>query len=135
MFKIRSEENSCYVYYCKNLTKVYDKNLALNKISLSIQKGEIVGLLGPNGAGKSTLMKILSRALTQDEGEVSICNIDSKKNNLIIKSKIGYLPEKNPLYNNMYVKEYLNFVSNIYKIKDSRNRIMEIMNVTGLIKE
>ena len=119
----------------KNLTKVYDKNLALNKISLSIQKGEIVGLLGPNGAGKSTLMKILSRALIQDEGEVSICDIDSKKNNLIIKSKIGYLPEKNPLYNNMYVKEYLNFVSNIYKIKDSKNRIMEIMNVTGLIKE
>lgn len=119
----------------ENLIKLYDKKPALNNISFSIKKGEIVGLLGPNGAGKSTLMKILSHCLTQDTGKVSICNIDYKKNDLIIKSKIGYLPEKNPLYQNMYVKEYLNFVANIYKIKDSKNRIIEIMETTGLMKE
>ena len=119
----------------KNLSKTYTAKLALDNVSFSIKKGEIVGLLGPNGAGKSTLMKILAQSLTQSNGEVSICNLNSHKNNLIIKSKIGYLAENNPLYNNMYVKEYLSFVSKIYKIKNSKNRIIEIMDATGLTKE
>ena len=85
----------------KNLSKTYTENLALDNISFSIEKGEIVGLLGPNGAGKSTLMKILAQSLTQYKGKVSICNLNSRKNNLHIKSKIGYLAENNPLYDNM----------------------------------
>ena len=119
----------------KNLSKTYTENLALDNISFSIEKGEIVGLLGPNGAGKSTLMKILAQSLRQYKGEVSICNLNSHKNNLLIKSKIGYLAENNPLYNNMFVKEYLSFVSKVYKIKNSENRIIEIMDATGLTKE
>ena len=119
----------------KNLSKTYTEKLALDNISFSIEKGEIVGLLGPNGAGKSTLMKILAQSLKQYKGEVSICNLNSHKSNLLIKSKIGYLAENNPLYDNMYVKEYLSFVSQVYKIKNSKNRITEIMDATGLTKE
>ncbi len=119
----------------KNLSKTYTEKLALDNISFSIEKGEIVVLLGPNGAGKSTLMKILAQSLTQYKGEVSICNLNSHKNNLLIKSKIGYLAENNPLYDNMFVKEYLSFVSKVYKIQNSENRIIEIMEATGLTKE
>ena len=119
----------------KNLSKTYTEKLALDNISFSIEKGEIVVLLGPNGAGKSTLMKILAQSLTQYKGEVSICNLNSHKNNLLIKSKIGYLAENNPLYDNMFVKEYLSFVSKVYKIQNSENRIIEIMDATGLTKE
>ena len=115
-----------------NISKAYNNELALNNISFNIKKGEIVGFLGPNGAGKSTLMKIICGSLNQDKGEVSVCKINSKKNMLLVKSKIGYLSEKNPLYLDMYVKEYLTFIGNIYNIKNLKDAINNIILRTGL---
>jgi len=114
------------------ISKAYNNELALNNISFNIKKGEIVGFLGPNGAGKSTLMKIVCGSLKQDKGEVSVCKINSKKNMLLVKSKIGYLSEKNPLYLDMYVKEYLTFIGNIYNIKNLKDAINNIVLRTGL---
>lgn len=114
------------------ISKAYNNELALNNISFKIKKGEIVGFLGPNGAGKSTLMKIICGSLNQDKGEVSVCKINSKKNMLLVKSKIGYLSEKNPLYLDMYVKEYLTFIGNIYNIKNLQDAINNIVLKTGL---
>ena len=118
----------------KKINKSYNKQKALVNISFEIKKGEIVGLLGSNGAGKSTLMRIISGYLKQDNGEIKICNLDTN-NNIKIKSKIGYLPENNPLYMNMYIKEYLFFIANIYKIINPENRIKEIIKKTGLTIE
>ncbi len=117
------------------ISKYYKKQLALNKISFKIQKGEIVGLLGPNGAGKSTLMKILTCYTKENSGNVNICNINKDDDELSIKSKIGYLPEENPLYTNMYIKEYLSFTGSIYNIPNIKNRLAEIIKITGLTKE
>ena len=117
------------------ISKYYKKQLALNKISFKIQKGEIVGLLGPNGAGKSTLMKILTCYTKENSGNVNICSINKDVDELSIKSKIGYLPEENPLYTNMYIKEYLSFTGSIYNIPNIKNRLAEIIKITGLTKE
>ena len=116
----------------KKINKSYNKQKALVNISFEIKKGEIVGLLGSNGAGKSTLMRIISGYLKQDNGEIKICNLDTNNNDIKIKSKIGYLPENNPLYMNMYIKEYLFFIANIYKIINPEKRIKEIIKKTGL---
>ena len=102
----------------EKVNKSYAKQQALTDVSFSLKKGEIVGFLGPNGAGKSTLMKIICCYLEQDNGKVKVCDLDPKEDNLLVKSKIGYLPEQNPLYLDMYVKEYLSFVGGIYKIED-----------------
>ena len=117
------------------VNKFYGKQQALTDVSFSLNKGEIVGFLGPNGAGKSTLMKIICCYLEQDNGKVKVCNLNTKEDDLLVKSKIGYLPEQNPLYLDMYVKEYLSFVGGIYKIKDLKNRIAEIIQKTGLTTE
>jgi len=118
-----------------SVTKSYDKQQALSDVSFTLNKGEIVGFLGPNGAGKSTLMKIITCYLQQDSGKVQVCNLDIQEQDLQVKAKIGYLPEHNPLYTDMYVKEYLSFVGGIYKVENLNNRIAEIIIRIGLIAE
>jgi ABC-2 type transport system ATP-binding protein len=117
------------------VNKFYGKQQALTDVSFSLNKGEIVGFLGPNGAGKSTLMKIITCYLEQDSGKVQVCDLDTIEQNLKVKAKIGYLPEHNPLYTDMYIKEYLTFVGRIYKVENLDNRIVEIIQQTGLTAE
>jgi ABC-2 type transport system ATP-binding protein len=119
----------------EKVNKFYGKQQALTDISFSLKKGEIVGFLGPNGAGKSTLMKIITCYLQQDSGKVKVCDLDTQEKDILVKAKIGYLPENNPLYTDMYIKEYLSFVGNIYKIDNLKNRIVEIIRKTGLTTE
>jgi ABC-2 type transport system ATP-binding protein len=117
------------------VNKFYGKQQALADVSFTLKKGEVVGFLGPNGAGKSTLMKIITCYLQQDSGKVQVCNLDTLEDDLKVKAKIGYLPEHNPLYTDMYIKEYLSFVGGIYKIDNLKNRIAEIIEQTGLSTE
>ena len=117
----------------KKLSKVYGTQKALIEVSFEINKGEIVGFLGPNGAGKSTLMKILTGYIPQSNGDALICNLDINKNSIETRSRIGYLPEHNPLYLDMYIKEYLEFVANIYNV--NHKYIDEMIKKTGLLKE
>ncbi|MGM9819757.1 MAG: ATP-binding cassette domain-containing protein [Candidatus Onthomorpha sp.] len=120
-----------------NLTKVYGKQKALDNVSLSIGDGEIVGLLGPNGAGKSTMMKILTCFIPPTSGEAKVCGYDIFDNPMEIKKSVGYLSEQNPLYMDMYVREFLLFVAGVHKIerKLRRDRVEEIISLTGLEKE
>ncbi|WP_026715061.1 gliding motility-associated ABC transporter ATP-binding subunit GldA [Flavobacterium daejeonense] len=117
----------------KNISKSYGSQKALDNISFSIQKGEIVGFLGPNGAGKSTLMKILTTYLASDEGTATVNNEDVSQNPKAVQRSIGYLPEHNPLYLDLYVREYLAFNADVYKIPKSR--INEVIELTGLNPE
>jgi len=119
----------------EKVNKFFGKQQALADVTFSLKKGEVVGFLGPNGAGKSTLMKIICCYLQQDSGKVQVCDLDTQENDLLVKAKIGYLPENNPLYTDMYVKEYLSFVGGIYKIDNLKNRISEIIDQTGLSTE
>jgi ABC-2 type transport system ATP-binding protein len=114
----------------QKLSKKYGKTLALNNISLTFDKTGVVGLLGPNGAGKTTLMKILTGYLNQWEGEVSVGTMDLRQELKNIQQITGYLPENNPLYPEMYVKEYLNFVGDLYGLKDAP--VEEVISKTGL---
>ena len=116
----------------ENLVKFYGGQKAVDNISFSIKKGEIVGFLGPNGAGKSTTMKIITGYLNPDKGVVKVCDINVSTDALATKRKIGYLPEANPLYHDMYVKEYLHFVAGIHCITDKAKRISDIIELTGL---
>lgn len=116
----------------KNISKHYGEQKAVNEISFEIDKGEIVGFLGPNGAGKSTTMKMIACFIEATSGTAEVCGIDVNENPLAVKAKIGYLPESNPLYYDMYVKEYLHFVAGAYKIKNPKARIAEIIEMTGL---
>lgn len=116
-----------------HLTKLYANQKALNNISFKINKGEIVGFLGPNGAGKSTMMKILTTYIEATEGEAKVNDFDVQKNALDVQKRVGYLPEHNPLYLDMYVKEYLTFNANVYKI--DKDRISEVITLTGLTLE
>ena len=119
----------------KGLVKIYGEQRAVNAISFTVSKGEIVGFLGPNGAGKSTTMKIITGYLGQDEGEVLVCEIPVKDQPLETKKKIGYLPEANPLYPDMYVREYLDFIADIHGIADKKTRIEEVISLVGLTVE
>lgn len=119
----------------KNLLKKYGEQTAVNHISFNISKGEIVGFLGPNGAGKSTTMKIIAGYLQQDAGDAIVCGVNVKTDPLFVKKKIGYLPEANALYYDMYVKEYLEFVSSLHKIGNRQPVINNIIQLTGLILE
>ena len=119
----------------EKISKSYGDQKALSNVSFSLNKGDIVGFLGPNGAGKSTLMRIICCYLTQDSGNIKVCNLDTKEQDLLVKSKIGYLPESNPLYSDMYIKEYLEFIGAIYKSKNIKERVLEIINQTGLATE
>lgn len=118
-----------------NLTKVYGEQKAIDHISFSIDKGEVVGFLGPNGAGKSTTMKILTGYLPATSGEASVCGISIDDDPLEVKRKIGYLPESNPLYPEMYVKECLTFTAKIYGIPNASKRIEDMIGLTGLTPE
>ena len=117
----------------KNLTKNYGEQWALNNISFAINQGEVVGLLGPNGAGKSTLMKSITNAIIPDNGEILVNNSSVNLNPIETKSKIGFLQENNPLYMEMYVKEYLHFVMDIRGVK--KDRVKEVIEQVGLTPE
>jgi ABC-2 type transport system ATP-binding protein len=119
----------------KNLSKTYGEQLALNKISLEIPSGQVVGFLGPNGAGKSTTMKIITCFLPQTEGTVKICGFDTVENPIEVKRRVGYLPENNPLYKDMYVKEYLTYVAKIFDVPNMESRVKEMIELTGLGQE
>jgi len=119
----------------KNVTKKYGSQNALDNISFEISKGEIVGFLGPNGAGKSTSMKIITCFIPQTNGEVKVCGLDVNDEPIKVKKKVGYLPEHNPLYLDMYVKEYLLFLARLHKVKKKKERVAEMINSVGLEKE
>jgi ABC-2 type transport system ATP-binding protein len=116
----------------KDLTKIYGEQKAINQISFHIPKGQIVGFLGPNGAGKSTTMKILTGFIPQSSGSAFICDIDVKEHPIEVKKRVGYLPESNPLYKEMYVKEYLHFAAKVHQISNPMQRVREMIGLTGL---
>lgn len=115
-----------------NISKRYTNQLALNNISFDVNEGEIVGFLGPNGAGKSTMMKILTCFIPQTEGHASVCGFDVAEESLEVRKNVGYLPENNPLYLDMYVKEYLEFIAGLHHLKNIKQRISEMIEMTGL---
>ena len=119
-----------------NITKYYGSQKALDNVSFKIDTGEIVGFLGPNGAGKSTMMKIITGFIPASSGTVMVNGMDIEEKPVEIKKLIGYLPENNPLYTDMYVREYLKFIAGIYRLgKKTRDRIEEVINLTGLKPE
>jgi ABC-2 type transport system ATP-binding protein len=115
-----------------NITKLYGTQKALNNVSFEIGKNEIVGFLGPNGAGKSTMMKILTCYIPATEGSAKVCGFDTNEQSIEVRKQIGYLPEHNPLYLDMYVKEFLEFIGNLYKVKNVKERVKEMIETTGL---
>ena len=117
----------------KNITKTFGAQKALNNVSFTIEKGEIVGFLGPNGAGKSTMMKILTTYSQADEGDAAVNSFDVFNDKRNVQKSIGYLPEHNPLYLDMYVKEYLGFNADVYKV--GKDRIDVVIEQTGLLPE
>lgn len=121
----------------QSLTKIYGSQKAVNNISFSIPKGQIVGFLGPNGAGKSTTMKMITGYLPPTDGTAEVCGFDVQRQPMELRKKIGYLPEQNPLYYDMYVREYLELTAGIHKIEKSKKaaRINEMIGLTGLTKE
>ncbi len=116
----------------KNITKIYGVQKALDNVNFKLQKGEILGFLGPNGAGKSTMMKIICGYLPATQGEVFINGKNIQNESLECKKMIGYLPEHNPLYLDMYVKEFLHFIAGVHGVKDVKNRVEEVINLVGL---
>ncbi|MCF8319597.1 MAG: gliding motility-associated ABC transporter ATP-binding subunit GldA [Flavobacterium sp.] len=116
-----------------NISKSYGDQKALDAVSFSVKKGEIVGFLGPNGAGKSTLMKILTTYITADEGSAAVNRFDVNSNQKAVQLSVGYLPEHNPLYLDLYVREYLAFNADVFKVEKSR--INEVIELTGLTSE
>ena len=119
----------------EGLLKNYGTQKAVNDISFSISKGEIVGFLGPNGAGKSTTMKMISGYIASDAGRAQVCGIDVSVDPINVKKKIGYLPEANPLYLDMYVREYLDFIAGVHQILDKKKAIEDVIVLTGLTVE
>ncbi|HEY0678774.1 MAG TPA: gliding motility-associated ABC transporter ATP-binding subunit GldA [Chitinophagaceae bacterium] len=119
----------------KDLTKIYGEQKAVDNISFKVNKGEIVGFLGPNGAGKSTTMKIITGYLLQDGGDATVAEVDVRKDPIAVKKKVGYLPESNALYFDMYVREYLSFIAEVHDINDRRSAIENAINITGLAPE
>lgn len=119
----------------KGLSKIYSAQKAVNDISFTINKGEIVGFLGPNGAGKSTTMKMLTCFIPPSLGSAKVAGFDILKEPMKVKAKVGYLPESNPLYYEMYVREYLNLIAGINKIKNRTAKVEELIAKTGLTPE
>lgn len=115
-----------------NITKTYAQQRALDNVSFEVNTGEIVGFLGPNGAGKSTMMKILTCYIPQSSGNASVCGFDVAEESLQVRKNVGYLPEHNPLYLDMYIKEYLEFIAGLHNIKNVKQRISEMIETTGL---
>lgn len=118
-----------------NLTKIYGDQKAVNNISFEAKKGEILGFLGPNGAGKTTTMKMITCFIPQSEGKISVCGYDVEESPMEVRRRIGYLPEHNPLYLDMYVKEYLLFVAGLHKVKNKMAAVTEMIERTGLTVE
>jgi len=116
----------------ENLVKIYGEQKAVNNISFTVQQGEIIGFLGPNGAGKSTTMKIITGFLKANSGKVLVNNIDVEKQPIEVKKQIGYLPEANPLYFDMYVKEYLHFIAGIHQLKNIPEEVANVIELVGL---
>jgi len=119
----------------KNLTKIYGDQKAVNDISFTVNEGEIVGFLGPNGAGKSTTMKVTTCFIPPTSGSVSVCGYNVLENPLEVRKNLGYLPEHNPLYLDMYVHEYLAFIGGLHKLSNIKNRVKEVVELTGLTVE
>ena len=118
-----------------HVSKYYGKQKALDRVSFTLNKGEICGFLGPNGAGKSTTMKIITGFLEDFTGQVQVCEIDIRKHPLQAKACIGYLPEHNPLYPDMFIKEYLLHVARLYRMDSPVKRVKDIVELTGLLPE
>lgn len=116
----------------RNITKLFGKQKALDNVSFQINKGELVGFLGPNGAGKSTMMKIITGFLPHDSGEVFINNQQISSENLEIRKSIGYLPEQNPLYTDLYIKEFLEITAGFYQLRNKKQRVAEMIELTRL---
>jgi ABC-2 type transport system ATP-binding protein len=117
------------------LTKTYGAQNAIHELSFLAKKGEILGFLGPNGAGKTTTMKIITGYIPQTAGKAEVCGFDVEKEPLEVRKRIGYLPEHNPLYKEMYVREYLEFVASLHKTPQARKRVAEMIDMTGLERE
>ncbi|MBS1616594.1 MAG: gliding motility-associated ABC transporter ATP-binding subunit GldA [Bacteroidetes bacterium] len=120
----------------QSLTKIYEEQKAVNQISFELKPGEIVGFLGPNGAGKSTTMKMITGYLAPTSGTASVCGFDTQTDTMQVRQRVGYLAEANPLYYDMYVREYLAFTAAIHQLgKESKQRIDEMISITGLGRE
>lgn len=119
----------------KDIEKRFGQQKALDHVSFDIKSGEIVGFLGPNGAGKSTMMKIITGLISQSSGQVEVCGLSNKELTNEYRRKIGYLPEHNPLYTDMYVKEYLHMIGGIYKLQSINKRVDQMIELTGLQQE
>lgn len=118
-----------------NISKRYGSQRALDSVSFKINPGEVVGILGPNGAGKSTLMKIITCFIPPTDGDVSVDGFSIHDQSIEVRRRVGYLPENTPLYTDMYVREYLEFVAGMHKLQNSRARTSEMIEVTGLTRE
>jgi ABC-2 type transport system ATP-binding protein len=118
-----------------NLTKTYGTQQALNDISFETKKGEVLGFLGPNGAGKTTTMKIITCFIPQTEGKAEVCGYDVAQNSIEVRRNIGYLPEHNPLYKDMYVREYLEFAASMHQVANKKGRVDDMIDLTGLNRE
>lgn len=119
----------------QDLTKIYGQQKAVDNISFEAKKGEVLGFLGPNGAGKTTTMKIITCFIPQTEGKAEVCGFDVATAPLAVRARIGYLPEHNPVYKDLYVKEYLSFIAGLHKVKNKRQRVSEMIERTGLQRE
>ncbi len=117
------------------LSKLYNTQRAVDDIAFSIPMGQVVGFLGPNGAGKSTTMKMLTAFVQPSSGSAKVCGIDVQEEPMVVKGLIGYLPENNPLYLDMYVREFLTFAAQVHKLKNSKQRVEEVIELTGLQNE
>jgi ABC-2 type transport system ATP-binding protein len=118
-----------------NVTKLYGEQKALDNISFEVKPGEILGFLGPNGAGKSTMMKIITTFIPPSSGEIKVCGFDIQSQSMEVRKNVGYLPEHNPLYLDMYVTEYLGFIAGLHQIHNKDKRVKEMINLTGLSLE
>ena len=118
-----------------NVSKVFGAQRALNGVSLTLDRGEVVGLLGPNGAGKSTLMRLITGYLPPTEGRVEVCGFDVMDAPLETKRRVGYLPERNPVHEDMYVREYLQFVAGVHGVKNKAQRVVSVIEEVGLTPE
>ena len=119
----------------EHVTKVFGEQYALDDVSFEAKKGEIVGFLGPNGAGKTTMMKIITCLIPPTQGKVSVCGLDIWKDSLELRKRIGYLSEANPLYYDMYVQEFLEFIAGVHHLSDVKTKVANIIEKTGLTPE
>ena len=142
MFRIPEHSNNLTLEYIikmsvivEHLTKSFGTQKAVDDVSFEAANGEVLGFLGPNGAGKTTTMKMVTCFIPPSSGKASVCGFDTDKQPMEVRRNIGYLPEHNPLYKDMYVKEYLRFVAGLHKISDIKQRVGEMIEMTGLEHE